>query len=58
MCEANAEVHVALKVETFEMPLISRMRVPPGYVPVEPTLDGPALAEWLDYMVSRGPFQP
>lgn len=26
MCEVNTEVHVAVKVETFEMSLISRMR--------------------------------
>lgn len=26
VCEVNTEVHAALKVETFEMPLISRMR--------------------------------
>lgn len=33
-CEANTDVHIGLKVETIEMPLISRMRVPPGHVHV------------------------
>jgi len=31
---------------------------PPGQVPLEPTVGDPALAEGLDWVTHRGPFQP
>lgn len=31
---------------------------PPGHMPVFPALGDPELAGELDFMVSRGPFQP
>jgi len=31
---------------------------PPGHGPVQPAVGDPALAEGLDWMTHRGPFQP
>jgi len=31
---------------------------PPGWGPVRPALGDPALAGWLDQMITGGPFQP
>ncbi|GAB0180435.1 mitochondrial enolase superfamily member 1 [Grus japonensis] len=44
--------------EVVESPSPGDIQTPPGHDPVQPALGDPALAGGLDWMISRGAFQP
>ncbi|PKU43163.1 hypothetical protein llap_6525 [Limosa lapponica baueri] len=44
--------------EFVESPSLGDTQNPPGCIPVQPASGEPALAGGVDYIISRGPFQP